>query len=270
MIKWLWKANQPQAEILAQWHEALSIPLLAPLNEPEQQRLVSVASHLLQQKRFVPLQDLVLTSLMQARLALLFALPVMELGAKWLDGFHEVLIYPSPFVVEDDWQDDLGLVHSGQTVQSGQSWEQGPIILNWQDIQDSFDLSGFNLVIHEAAHKLDMRNGGNSNGVPPIAMRDVAAWEYDLHRAMDNIQDEIDMVGVAGASMDAYAASDPAECFAVLSEYFFSAPELLESRFPAVYQHFCSFYRQDPLARLKRWENELSDNLPPTNTGHVS
>ncbi len=255
MIKWLWKANQPQAEMLAQWREALNIPLLAPLNEEEQQRLVSVASHLLQQKRLVPLQGLLLTPLMQARLTLLFALPVMELGAKWLDGFHEVLIYPSPFVVDDDWQDDAGLVHSGQTVQSGQSWEQGPIVLNWQDIQDSFDLSGFNLVIHEAAHKLDMRNG-----VPPIAMRDVAAWEYDLHQAMDNIQDEIDMVGVDAASMDAYAASDPAECFAVLSEYFFSAPELLENRFPAVYRHFCTFYRQDPLARLKRWENE-SQNI---------
>ena len=86
--------------------------------------------------------------------------------------------------------------------------------------------------------------------------RDVAAWEYDLHQAMDNIQDEIDMVGVDAASMDAYAASDPAECFAVLSEYFFSAPELLENRFPAVYRHFCTFYRQDPLARLKRGENE--------------
>lgn len=95
MIKWLWKANQPQAEMLAQWREALNIPLLAPLNEEEQQRLVSVASHLLQQKRLVPLQGLLLTPLMQARLTLLFALPVMELGAKWLDGFHEVLIYPS-------------------------------------------------------------------------------------------------------------------------------------------------------------------------------
>ncbi|AJI94877.1 protein mtfA [Yersinia ruckeri] len=256
MIKWLWKANQPQAEVLVQWHEALAIPLLAPLDEAEQQRLVSVASQILQQKRMVPLQGLAMTPLMQARLALLFALPVMELGAKWLDGFHEVLIYPSPFIVEEDWQDDLGLVHTGQTVQSGQSWEQGPIILNWQDIQDSFDLSGFNLVIHEAAHKLDMRNGGNSNGVPPIAMRDVAAWEFDLHRAMDDIQDEIDMVGVEGTSMDAYAASDPAECFAVLSEYFFSAPELLASRFPAVYRHFSNFYLQDPLARLKKWETQ--------------
>ena len=49
-------------------------------------------------------------------------------------------------------------------------------MLNWQDVQDSFDLSGFNLVIHEAVHKLDMRNGGVATGVPPIPLREVAAW----------------------------------------------------------------------------------------------
>ncbi|ATA18344.1 hypothetical protein EDC48_103119 [Gibbsiella quercinecans] len=257
MIKWPWKANQPQAEMLASWQDALAIPLLSLLSEQEQRRLIAVASQLMQNKRIVPLQGLALTSQMQVRIALLFALPVMELGAECLDGFNEILLYPSPFVVEDEWQDDIGLVHTGPVVQSGQSWEQGPIVLNWQDVQDSFDLSGFNLVIHEAAHKLDMRNGGIATGIPPIPMRDVAAWEHDLHAAMDNLQEEIDMVGEEATSMDAYAASDPAECFAVLSEYFFSAPELLANRFPALYQHFSRFYKQDPLARI---QCSLGDN----------
>ncbi|BEM58715.1 protein MtfA [Serratia marcescens] len=259
MIKWPWKAtqpSQPEADTQAQWRDALAIPLLSPLNEQERQRLVAVAGQILQQKRIVPLQGLQLTSQMQARIALLFALPVLELGAECLDGFNEILLYPTPFVVEDEWQDEIGLVHSGPVVQSGQSWEQGPIVLNWQDVQDSFDLSGFNLVIHEAVHKLDMRNGGVATGVPPIPLREVAAWEHDLHAAMESLQDEIDMVGEEAASMDAYAATDAAECFAVLSEYFFSAPELLAERFPALYQHFCRFYRQDPLARLLRDQAE--------------
>ncbi len=133
---------------------------------------------------------------------------------------------PCPFVVDDEWEDDIGLVHNQRVVQSGQSWQQGPIILNWLDIQDSFDASGFNLVVHEVAHKLDSRNGDRASGVPFIPLREVAGWEHDLHAAMNNIQDEIDLVGESAASIDAYAATDPAECFAVLSEYFFSAPEL--------------------------------------------
>jgi Mlc titration factor MtfA (ptsG expression regulator) len=256
MIKWPWKASESQADRLAEWQEALSIPLLAPLSVEEKQRIVRIASQIIQHKRIVPLQGMELTPLMEARIALLFALPVMELGVEWLDGFHEILLYPTPFLVDDVWQDDNGLVHSGQMVHSGQSWEQGPIVLNWQDVHDSFDMSGFNLVIHEASHKLDMRNGGHANGVPSIALRDVAGWELHLHAAMDNIQDEIDMLGEDATSIEAYAAADPAECFAVLSEYFFSAPELLANRFPALYQHFSQFYRQDPLLRLKHWENE--------------
>lgn len=162
----------------------------------------------MQQKRLVALQGLELTPLQSARIALLFCLPVLELGIEWLDGFHEVLIYPAPFVVDDEWEDDIGLVHSQRIVQSGQSWQQGPIVLNWLDIQDSFDASGFNLIIHEVAHKLDTRNGDRASGVPFIPLREVAGWEHDLHAAMNNIQDEIDLVGESAASIDAYAATD--------------------------------------------------------------
>ncbi|RLM25739.1 DgsA anti-repressor MtfA [Brenneria alni] len=262
MIKWPWKTNERRAETLDRWQPAMSIPLLAPLSDAERQRLINVAGQFLKLKRLIPLQGLVLTEIMQQRIALLFSLPVLELGIECLDGFHEVLIYPGPFIVDEEWQDDIGLVHTGKIVQSGQSWDQGPIILNWQEVQDSFDLSGFNLVIHEVAHKLDTRSGGIATGVPPIALRDIAMWEQHLHAAMEALQEEIDLVGQEAASMDPYAAHDPAECFAVLSEYFFSAPELLTERFPVLYQCFKGFYRQDPLTRLKTWQNSTNYRAP--------
>ena len=261
MIKWPWKADESAEKIDIPWEQAFSVPLLANLSADEQTKLRVLADRFLQQKRLVPLQGLVMEPITQARIALLFCLPVMELGLEWLDGFHEVLIYPAPFVVDDEGEDDIGLVHNQRVVQSGQSWQQGPIILNWLDIQDSFDASGFNLVIHEVAHKLDTRNGDRASGIPLIPLREVAGWEHDLHAAMDNIQDEIDLVGESAASIDAYAATDPAECFAVLSEYFFSAPELFAPRFPALWQRFCQFYRQDPLARMR--DNDTQEDISP-------
>ncbi len=101
------------------WQEALSIPLLTGLTEQEQSKLVTLAERFLQQKRLVPLQGFELDSLRSCRIALLFCLPVLELGLEWLDGFHEVLIYPAPFVVDDEWEDDIGLVHNQRIVQSG-------------------------------------------------------------------------------------------------------------------------------------------------------
>ncbi|WP_437616133.1 DgsA anti-repressor MtfA [Erwinia sp. V71] len=263
MIKWPWKANSDDPLSELPWQQALAVPVFAALTPADEQALVRMAQRFLQQKRLIPLQHVELDALSSARIALLFCLPVLKLGLEWLDGFYEVVIYPSPFVVDDEWQDDFGLVHSERIVQSGQSWLQGPVVLNWLDIQDSFDLSGFNLVVHEVAHKLDARGSGHTNGVPAIPLRDVAGWEHDLHAAMDSIQEEIDLVGENAATIDAYAASDPAECFAVLSEYFFSAPELLSQRFPSLYQRLQRFYGQDPLKRLENggWQREHGDTV---------
>ncbi len=127
-MKWPWKTQHAPESTPIQWQDALAIPLLAPLSDSEQQRLILLASDFLHQKRIIPLQGLALTSVMKQRIALLFCLPVLKLGIEWLNGFHEVLIYPGPFIVNDEWQDDIGLVHAGPVVQSGQSWDQGPII----------------------------------------------------------------------------------------------------------------------------------------------
>lgn len=258
MIKWPWKTDEDAADALP-WQQAMAIPLLGALTAAEQKSLIALAKRFLQQKRLVPLQDFQLDELKSTRLALIFCLPVLNLGYDWLDGFHEVLLYPSPFVVDDEWQDEFGLVHHEKMVHSGQSWQQGPVVLNWLDVQDSWDLSGYNLIIHEVAHKLDSRGSGHANGVPSIALRDVAGWEQDLQSAMNDIQDEIDTVGENAASIDAYAASDGAECFAVLSEYFFTAPEIVQDRFPGLYQRFSQFYRQDPARRYFNAQSRQND-----------
>ncbi|RWR03944.1 DgsA anti-repressor MtfA [[Pantoea] beijingensis] len=259
MIKWPWKANTEEQISPLPWQQAINVPIFSALSEADKHALIKLADRFLRQKRLVPLQHFELDELSCARIALLFCLPVLKLGLEWLDGFNEVLIYPTPFVVDDEWQDDFGLVHNERMVQSGQSWQQGPIVLNWLDIQDSFDLSGFNLIVHEVAHKLDSRGSGYANGVPAIPLRDVAGWEHDLHAAMENIQEEIDLVGENAATIDAYAASEPAECFAVLSEYFFSAPELLQGRFPTLYQRFVLFYGQDTLKHVESWQLRRDD-----------
>ncbi|MCS4496836.1 hypothetical protein C7420_102665 [Pantoea ananatis] len=251
MLKWPWKTHSDTAVTELPWQAGLAQPIFTLLTQDEQQSLTELAQRFLQQKKLVPLEGCQLDALRSVRITLLFCLPVLKLGLDWLDGFHEVLIYPEPFNVADEWQDENGLVHHAPAVHAGQSWTQGPVILNWLDIQDSFDLSGYNLVIHEVAHKLDARGSGYTSGVPLIPLRGVAQWEKDLREAMAEVENEVELVGEQAASIDPYAASDPAECFAVLSEYFFTAPVLLAERFPAMYGHLQQFYQQDPLSRIQ-------------------
>jgi len=49
--------------------------------------------------------------------------------------------------------------------------------------------------------------------------------------------------------IDPYAAENPAEFFAVLSEAFFDSPTIIQQHFTAVYQQLVLFYRQDPARR---------------------
>ncbi len=126
MIKWPWKAQEITQNEVWPWDNALAIPLLVNLTAQEQARLIALAERFLQQKRLVALQRFELDSLKSARIALIFCLPILELGIEWLDGFHEVLIYPAPFVVDDEWEDDIGLVHSQRVVHRGKAGNKGP------------------------------------------------------------------------------------------------------------------------------------------------
>jgi Mlc titration factor MtfA (ptsG expression regulator) len=121
-------------------------------------------------------------------------------------------------------------------------------------------IAGYNVVIHEFAHKLDMRNG-DANGFPPLHPRmDVKAWKRAFSAAYDDFCMQVDRAdrmpgGRAQAAydalaMDPYGSESPAEFFAVGSEAFFETPERLASAYPAVYEQLTLFYKQDPLARV--------------------
>jgi Mlc titration factor MtfA (ptsG expression regulator) len=80
---------------------------------------------------------------------------------------------------------------------------------------------------------------------------DQQVWHDTLEAAFAHLRHRV----AAGHKTDLnpYAATSPAEFFAVCSEYFFAAPELLQSAYPGVYQQLSLFYRQEP-ARL---DNEM-------------
>ena len=119
-------------------------------------------------------------------------------------------------------------------------------------MQASGGWEAYNLVIHELAHKLDMLNG-DANGLPPLHsdMR-VSDWATAMQQAYDDLNRQLDRNPDAETAIDPYAAENPAEFFAVTSEYFFTAPDLLVQAYPEVYAQLRGFYRQDPSARLEQ------------------
>ncbi len=187
-------------------------------------------------------------------------LPILNLGIEAYDEWATVIVYPDEFIVDYEEEDGAGLVHSGRDLRVGEAWERGPLVISLGDVRAQSDWEGYNVVIHECAHKLDMRNG-SSDGFPPLHRgMSVRQWTGAFTQAYEDLRRRIGRD--EETPLDEYAAESPAECFAVFSEYFFEAPHRLRAAYPAVYEQLLQYYRQDPAARLRRIETGFNRVRP--------
>jgi len=176
---------------------------------------------------------------------------ILNLDLAFYDGIETVVLYPGEFVPGWEYEDEFGVMHEYGDSLAGEAMEKGPVVLSWPDVEASADweLSGMNLVIHEFAHKIDMRNG-SANGCPPLpAELPAADWMKAMRRAYDDFCARVDRG--EDTAIDPYASENAGEFFAVLSEVFFADPPLLRDEYPDVYAQFTRFYRQDPAAALE-------------------
>jgi Mlc titration factor MtfA (ptsG expression regulator) len=222
-------------------------PVIARLPAEQRGQLRTLAILFLHEKRFEPGRGFATTDAMRVRIAALGCLPILALGIDSYDNFAAVVVYPDEFVVRDrEVVDEDGIVHIGDDLLSGETWEQGPVILAWSEIEQSGKGEGFNVVAHEMSHKLDMLNG-EADGLPPLhADMRVAEWTAAFDDAYDDLVEQLERGEEPW--LDPYAAEDPAEFFAVCSEMLFDVPERFAQEYPAVYAQLAAFYKQDPAA----------------------
>jgi Mlc titration factor MtfA (ptsG expression regulator) len=232
----------------AAWRAVLdAAPVLWPLSEGERARLHDLTVLFLREKNIEACGGLALDDAMRRTIAAQACLLVLELGIDALAGVDHVLVYPSGFRTRMHHEDEHGIVSLDGEDMLGEAWSDGPVILNWEDVEDVAEGEPFNLVLHEFAHKLDMLDGWE-DGVPPLHRgMDGEAWRADFAAAREDLA-RLERAGVE-TEIDPYAAEDEAEGFAVFTETFFCAPELLRDGYPRVYAHLREFFRQDPAAR---------------------
>ena len=199
----------------------------------------------LHEKHLEPAGGVDLDDEKRLKIAALACLPILNLGLDCYDTFAAVIVYAGEFVIRDrQYEDEDGVVHTGDDALSGEAWEQGPVILAWSEVAESGRGDGFNVVAHEFCHKLDMLSG-EADGVPPLhrEMR-LVEWTAAFDAAYDDLVEQLED-GVE-PWLDPYAAEDPAELFAVCCEMFFDVPGDLAEAYPDVYAQLAAFFRQDP------------------------
>lgn len=227
------------------WNEVVAgLPALERLSLGAHSRLREQALIFLHEKDMLAAGGLTLTDAMRVRIAALACLPILELGLDYYDDVRSIIVYPDEFVVPDrEVVDEAGVVHVGDDVLSGESWEQGPVVLAWKDVEASGRGEGYNVVVHEFAHKLDLLDGA-FDGMPPLHREMRAAdWISAFQSAYDDLLARLKRREETW--IDPYAAEEPAEFFAVCAELFFDTPADFRDEYPALYRQLRAFFRQD-------------------------
>jgi MtfA peptidase len=240
-------AREPIAE--ATWREVLEYyEFFDGLGREETDRLRELATLVLHEKSIHAAKDFSISEKMRVMIAAQAALLILNLDIDWYRGWVEIVVYPDEFLADHEYTDEHGVVHRVREPRTGESWEAGPLLLSWSDVQTPDVEAGYNVVIHEFAHKLDMLSG-QSNGMPPLHPgMNRSAWSAAFSAAYDDLRRRVDLG--EQTAIDPYAGEGPDEFFAVATEAFFLIPDVLHQEYPAVYDQLRAFYRQDPLSRL--------------------
>ena len=163
-------------------------------------------------------------------------------------NLREVLVYPGHFVVPRNEMGAGGVVHEARDVLAGQSWQRGQVIVAWDAVCDGAadPHDGGNVVMHEFAHQLDQDTGA-ANGAPYVGRGALQqAWARVMNREFDALRDRL--ARAEPGVIEPYAATSPAEFFAVTTELFFERPEALAAERPELYEQLKRCYRLDPLS----------------------
>lgn len=226
------------------WKHAVDrVPLVRALDAPRARYLRQLAASFLHTKRFEAFGDAQLDDFWRLAIAMQASLPALPRGPAAFEGWTNVLVYPGEFNVRRSHYDArTGVVTDSEDTLIGEAWDRGPMVLSLADV--ALDLEapwdGFNVVIHEMAHKLDML-GGAANGVPPLPSSiNRRAWIETMQKGFDVLSKEV--ASGKRTAINPYAATAPEEYFAVTSELHFSRPAVLREAAPEVARLLGAFY----------------------------
>jgi len=262
-LRRLFKRDVPQIPA-SLWHACVERQFfLDRLSRDELNRLKRLCEDLLSRKTFTGVAGLVLTDEIAVNIAVQACLPVLNLTLDLYDDMAGIIVYPSAFVIPQSEMDEAGVVHEWREPIAGEAvGNGGAVVLSWEDVEDAdAGFAGYNVVIHEFAHKLDMGRGA-ANGCPPLLTpyhKNISTreWQNVFSAAYEDFIRRVDALETDTAigddpyfelPLDPYAATDPAEFFAVASEAFFLAPQPLAADYPDVYRLLTLYYLQETLS----------------------
>ena len=233
------------------WRSVLerNVPLYRHLEAPDQRELEDLVKVFIAEKSFEGCGGLEVDDEVRVTIAAHACILLLHRETDVYPELRAILVYPHAYIAQSAQHVEGGIVIEGRQARLGESWSYGTVVLSWDDVvraaSDVHD--GHNVVLHEFAHQLD-NEAGFADGAPRLPKRSMyVAWARVLGHEYRDLVDRIQHH--RPSFLGEYAATNPAEFFAVVTELFFEKPEALERLHPALYEQLRAFYQQDP-ARL--------------------
>jgi len=249
---WLknWRRNRIAARKFPdEWLQILerNVPLynrLPPRDKAELRRHILV---FIAEKRFEGCGGLEITDEMKVIIAAQACILLLHRQTDYYPGLSSILVYPHAFIAHRAEYLPGGIVAEGPQVLLGESHRQGAVVLSWDDVRHaSADVhDGHNVVFHEFAHQIDIAEGRGDNSSVLKSDSSYIAWARVLQKDYERLKQAAQQN--RPAFLDKYGATDPAEFFAVATEFFFEKPGELKQLHPDLYNELKRFYHQDPV-----------------------
>lgn len=180
-----------------------------------------------------PVKDLMLADLDKLYIASSAIIPIFHFKDWRYNNLNEVLVYSGAF------DHDYSTTASGRNIAGmvGTGAMHRMMILSIQAVRSGFEHNGtHNTGIHEFVHLLDKADGA-TDGIPEymIPKELLQPWITHMHHTIQDIRN-------GHSDIDNYAGTNDAEFFAVLSEYFFQKPHLLQEHHPELFKILKEIY----------------------------
>ena len=155
-------------------------------------------------------------------------IPIFAFSNWEYNNLNEVLLYPDAFNEEFNMEAGQGKYVLGMV---GTGAMQNIMILSQPSLREGFNnkTDTNNTGIHEFVHLID-KTDGQVDGVPENLLdhQYLSPWINLMYKNIKEILAD-------KSDINPYGATSKAEFFAVVSEYFFEQPQLLQSRHPELY-----------------------------------
>jgi len=244
-----------QQHFSSEWESIISrnVPYYNRLQDDDRQELKGHILVFLDEKRFEGMEGLKITDEMRVTIAAQACMLLLHRDTDYYPKLDTILVYPHRYVALVTRRMPDGTVREVLEHRLGESWSGGQMVLSWDDVKrGAADIrDGHNVVFHEFAHQLDAESG-STRGDPVLPQRSMyGAWARVLGNEYGKLIDDLEHH--RRVCINSYAATSPAEFFAVVTEVFFEQPARLKSCYPDLYEQMRLFYRQDPLSNHGRY-----------------